>query len=171
MKYFIAMVLGCAASIMPVAHAHDDAHVTKKAFNPATAEQKTFGKAGDPKKSTRVIRITMNDNMRFAPNTITVKQGETVKVIVANKGRILHEMVIGTAHELQEHAAMMKRFPGMEHDEPHLAHVKPGKSESLVWTFNKPGEFDFACLIAGHFEAGMVGKIKVVGKDGAAPKI
>jgi uncharacterized cupredoxin-like copper-binding protein len=59
----------------------------------------------------------------------------------------------------------------MEHDEPHMAHVKPGKSESLVWTFNKPGEFDFACLIAGHFEAGMVGKIKVVGKDDPASKI
>jgi plastocyanin len=27
--------------------------------------------------------------------------------------------------------------------------------------FNRPGEFDFACLIAGHYQAGMVGKITV----------
>ncbi|MFS8086585.1 MAG: plastocyanin, partial [Acidobacteriota bacterium] len=26
---------------------------------------------------------------------------------------------------------------------------------------NRPGEFDFACLIAGHFQAGMVGKVRV----------
>jgi len=43
-----------------------------------------------------------------------------------------------------------------------MAHVAPGKTGEIVWTFNRAGEFDFACLIPGHYDAGMVGKIKVV---------
>jgi uncharacterized cupredoxin-like copper-binding protein len=30
-----------------------------------------------------------------------------------------------------------------------------------VWRFNRAGEFRFACLIPGHYEAGMMGWIKV----------
>ena len=55
----------------------------------------------------------------------------------------------------------MRKFPGMEHDAPHMAHVAAGKRGSIVWRFNRPGEFDFACLIPGHFEAGMRGTINV----------
>ena len=59
------------------------------------------------------------------------------------------------------HGAMMKKHPNMEHDEPHMAHVGPKKAGQLIWQFNREGDFDFACLIAGHYEAGMVGKIRV----------
>jgi uncharacterized cupredoxin-like copper-binding protein len=55
----------------------------------------------------------------------------------------------------------MARFPTMEHDEPYQAHVPAGKTGDLVWNFNRAGDFDFACLIAGHYQAGMIGKIKV----------
>jgi uncharacterized cupredoxin-like copper-binding protein len=57
---------------------------------------------------------------------------------------------------------MMVKFPGMEHDEPYMTHVSPGKRGQIVWNFNRPGEFQFACLIAGHYQAGMVGTINVV---------
>jgi uncharacterized cupredoxin-like copper-binding protein len=170
MKYLVAIVFAGLAITGTTAHGHGDQHGKDKTFDAASVEQKEFGKAGDPKKSTRTIRLTMDDNMRFTPNAITVRQGETVKFIVANKGRILHEMVIGTMQELQQHAAMMKKFPGMEHDEPHMAHVTPGKSESLVWTFNRLGEFNFACLVAGHFEAGMTGTISVAGMNSRTPR-
>lgn len=159
------LLLSLAASF---AYAHGDEHHEKKTFDPANAEQKEFGIAGDPKKATRTIKFTMVDAMRFTPDKITVKQGETVKFIVINHGKILHEMVIGTEKELKEHAELMKKFPNMEHDEPYMAHVQPGKSEQIVWTFNKPGDFDFACLMAGHYEAGMNGKIKVVAADGSS---
>jgi uncharacterized cupredoxin-like copper-binding protein len=76
-------------------------------------------------------------------------------------------MVIGDKKTLDEHAALMVKFPGMEHDEPYMAHVAAGKQGSLLWNFNRPGEFDFACLIAGHYQAGMVGKIKVAAAGGA----
>ena len=68
---------------------------------------------------------------------------------------------------LDEHAEAMLRFPGMEHDEPYMAHVAPGQSGEMIWTFNRAGEFDFACLIAGHYQAGMVGTIRVSGAPGA----
>ena len=55
----------------------------------------------------------------------------------------------------------MKKHPGMEHDEPHMAHVKPGQDRRDRLAIHRPGEFQFACLIPGHFEAGMVGTITV----------
>lgn len=155
---FVALVLALLASAG--AYAHGDAH-SKTVFDAATAEQTDFGIAGDPAKAKRTIKITMGDDMRFTPSTLTVKEGETVKISVTNKGKIMHEMVIGTAQDLKEHAALMKKFPDMEHEAPHMAHVKPGNTESIVWHFNRPGAFDTACLVAGHSEAGMVGKIAV----------
>lgn len=135
----------------------------------AVKEQKPWGIAGDAKQAKRSIELRMSDDMRFTPNRIQVRQGETVRLVVVNTGKVLHELVIGSAEELKAHAEMMKKFPNMEHDEPYMAHVDPGKRGEIIWTFNRPGEFEFACLIAGHFEAGMVGKIVVTsaGKPGA----
>ncbi len=157
-KRMVGIILILTAS---AAAAHGDLGHTKETFNAALAEQKEFGIAGAPEKFNRTIRLVMTDNMRFTPDKLRVKQGDTVKFVVTNKGRMLHEMVLGTAKDLQEHAEMMRKFPGMEHEEPHMTHVQPGKTEEIVWTFNRAGEFDYACLIAGHFEAGMVGKITV----------
>jgi uncharacterized cupredoxin-like copper-binding protein len=154
-----ALILALSSSI---AFAHGDQSHEKKVFDPAKVEQTDFGKAGDPKKVTRTIKFEMNDNMRFTPDSITVKQGQTIKFVVTNHGKTMHEMVIGTMKELKEHAELMKKFPDMEHSAPHMAHVKPGKTEEIVWTFNQPGEFKFACLIAGHMEAGMMGTVKVI---------
>ena len=121
-----------------------------------------FGRTGDPKKVTRTVDIDMLDTMRFKPDTITVRQGDTLRLRVRNAGKVLHELVIGTDKELQEHAELMKKHPTMEHDEPYMAHVDSGNRNEIVWQFTQPGDFKFACLIPGHFEAGMVGTIKVL---------
>lgn len=147
-----------AASFGAAAHGED--HAAKSA-EPSKKEQKDWGIAGEAKAARRTIEITMGDNMRFTPNRIEVRQGETVKLVVRNRGKLLHELVLGTRKELDEHAALMAKFPNMEHDEPYMAHVGAGKEGELVWTFNRPGVFDFACLIPGHYEAGMVGKVIV----------
>jgi uncharacterized cupredoxin-like copper-binding protein len=125
------------------------------------AEQKSFGIAGDSQSVTRTIEIDMRDAMRFAPDALRVKRGATVRFVVTNSGKLLHEMVLGGMKELEQHAALMRKFPGMEHDEPYMVHVDPGKKGEIVWRFNRAGEFHYACLIPGHFEAGMVGKIRV----------
>lgn len=140
------------------ARAHGDPH---KSMHPSVKEQKDWGIAGDAKAVSRTVRISMDDKMRFSPDKLVFKQGETVRLVVQNKGKVMHELVIGTRQELDAHAAMMLKFPNMAHDEPYMAHVSPAKTGELVWTFNRAGEFEFACLIAGHYSAGMKGTISV----------
>lgn len=142
----------------PLAHAHGDKHAPAVAYQ---AEQKDWGILGERRAVMRTITLDMTDNMRFTPDRITVQMGDTVRFVVKNKGRMLHETVIGTASELREHAALMAKFPGMEHDEPYMVHVRPGKAGEIIWNFNRAGNFEFACLIAGHYEAGMRGTITV----------
>ena len=100
--------------------------------------------------------------IRGDSDNISIKQGETIKFVVAIQGKILHEMVIGTLKGLQEHAEMMKQMPGMQHSDPSMVSVKPSNTGEIVWTFNKSGQFDFACLQPGHSEAGMKVKLRVV---------
>ena len=155
-------VLVAAVLVVPiVVSAHGDASPGKPS-GPVIREQKPWGIAGDARAVSRTIEVTMTDQMRFVPDYIEVRQGETLRLVHRNRGKLMHEFVIGTRKELDAHAELMKRFPGMEHDEPYMAHVAPGKTGEIVWTFNRAGEFDFACLIPGHYEAGMVGRIKVV---------
>lgn len=152
------LALFIAGSSM-TAIAHGDDHAKKPAV--VKKEQKEWGVAGDAKAVKHTITLSMSDAMRFTPDKIDVKQGDTVKIVLKNTGKVMHELVIGTKQELEEHAALMVKFPTMEHSEPYMAHVAPGKTGEIIWTFNKPGNFDFACLIAGHYQAGMVGKITV----------
>jgi uncharacterized cupredoxin-like copper-binding protein len=157
------MAIVAAILASGLAFAHEKAAHSKKADKaPISTEEKTFGREGDPKKVSRTIRVDMSDAMRFAPSNLKVKRGETIRFDVKNSGKTMHEMVLGTMQELKAHAELMKKHPGMEHDEPYMAHVAPGKTERLVWQFTKPGEFYYGCLIPGHFEAGMIGKLVVV---------
>lgn len=119
------------------------------------------GRPGDPAKVSRTIEVTMLDTMRFSPDQIRVKAGETVRFFFRNTGNLPHEFVIGSVEELKAHAVMMRAQPDMKHADPNTASVGPGKLGGLVWQFDEPGTVDFACLVPGHFEAGMVGKITV----------
>jgi uncharacterized cupredoxin-like copper-binding protein len=120
-----------------------------------------FGRAGEASKATRTIAVSMTDAMRFEPAEIRVRTGETVRIAVANKGKLRHEFVLGTMDALREHAEMMRKMPGMAHREPHMATVEPGGKATIVWHFTKPGTFHYGCLEPGHLEAGMVGKVVV----------
>jgi uncharacterized cupredoxin-like copper-binding protein len=135
-----------AIGYLGVAFAHGEGTHAKNEVRAVAVEEHAFGREGDPKKVTRTVRVGMADTMRFAPSDLTVKRGETVKFVVRNNGKVKHEMVIGTMEELKAHAEIMKKHPGMEHDEPHMAHVAPGKTETLVWRFTKAGTFYFGCL-------------------------
>ena len=158
MKYVIlVMFLGIAQ----IAFANGDKAHAPKAIDYSKAEATSFGIAADPRKAKRTIRIDMSDSMHFTPSEIVVRRGEVVRFVAANRGQVLHEMVLGTLDELKKHAELMKKFPGMEHDEPRMAHVAPGKTGEIGWRFTNAGTFHFGCLIPGHFEAGMVGRVTV----------
>lgn len=155
----LAVALALAGAATPLAWAHGEKHGGAAA--PVVKEQKPWGIAAEPKAATRTIEVRMTDDMRFSPERIEVRQGEVVRFVIRNAGKMMHEMVIGTQQELDAHAALMLKHPGMEHDEPYMAHVASGKRGQITWNFNRPGEFQFACLIAGHYQAGMKGSILV----------
>lgn len=167
-----ALILAATSTLIsPLVLAHSDDHAGHGAApaghdphvgHGASSEQKPWGIAGDPLAVDRVIEVRMSDQMRFSPELIEVKQGETIRFVHHNEGALMHEFVLGNKAELDAHAAMMAKMPGMQHDAPYMAHVGAGQQGELIWTFNRAGDFDFACLIAGHYEAGMVGKIRVV---------
>lgn len=162
MKTLQAFTLATLVAASSGAFAHgDEDHAKKHKYDASKVEVTDFGQEGDPGKVTRTIQVDMADSMRFTPADLTVKRGETVRFIVHNGGNVLHEMVLGTREALAAHAALMKKFPEMEHADPNMAHVKPGKSGDIVWQFTRTGEFQFACLQPGHFEAGMVGRLTV----------
>jgi uncharacterized cupredoxin-like copper-binding protein len=140
--------------------AHGSEHHAKPSST-LPPEQKDWGIAGAAGQARRTVDVSMDDSMRFTPSNIEVRLGETVRFRVRNAGKVMHEFVIGTRQENEAHARMMMKFPNMEHDEPWMAHVPPGRTGEIVWTFNRAGTFEFACLIAGHYQAGMVGTIVV----------
>ena len=156
-RIVLASLLGLAPAL---ALGHGDAGHAQPA-GPVVKEQKDWGIAGERRQARRTIEVGMGDDMRFSPARIEVREGETLRFVIRNRGKLMHEFVIGTKRELDEHAALMAKFPDMEHDEPYMAHVAPGRTGEIVWTFNRAGEFHFACLIAGHYQAGMVGTIVV----------
>ena len=154
---FAALALG-----MGTASAHgDEGHAAPGKFDPSKVESTDFGQEGNPKKVIRTIKIDMADTMRFTPAALTARRGETIRFVVHNEGKVLHEMVLGTPKAIKEHAELMKKFPEMEHADANMAHVKPGANGEMVWQFTKVGAFQFACLQPGHFEAGMVGTVTV----------
>ena len=184
-RTLVAALVAASLMSMSTAFGHGDGgHGKPKAVDYSKAEETPFGRAGNPKAASRTVRIGMNDRMQFVamgaahrggsttdvkpgvaphamPGDIVVKRGETVRFLVRNDGQVMHEMVIGRMQELKEHAELMRKFPTMEHDEPYMAHVAPGKEGEIVWQFTQAGEFNYACLIPGHMEAGMIAKITV----------
>jgi uncharacterized cupredoxin-like copper-binding protein len=160
-RSIIAFALVLSLVSVPGALAHEETKHGKKQDRQTGDHGEALGKPGDPGKVTRSIQVEMDDTMRFKPDSIRVKRGETIRFIVRNTGKLKHEMVLGTIEELKEHAEMMRKFPEMEHADPNQVSVGPGMTGELVWQFTRAGTFDFACLVPGHFEAGMVGKVQV----------
>jgi uncharacterized cupredoxin-like copper-binding protein len=156
-----ALAFGSLSAAADENHAHR--HATPAASSSASykGHAAALGRPAAVTAATRTVEIDMGDGMRFTPERIEIKQGDTVRFIARNHGQIKHEMVLGTIAELKKHAALMLKFPEMEHDDPNAVSVAPGKTGEFAWTFSKPGSFDFACLVPGHFEAGMKGRIIV----------
>ncbi|RQO47596.1 plastocyanin [Variovorax sp. KBW07] len=162
------LVFAATTATTTTAQAHEN-HGAKPRTATATAapEQKPWGIAGEARAVKRTIDIAMADDMTFTPSVIEVREGDTLRLRLKNRGKELHELVLGTTAEIEAHAAMMKKFPDMEHNDPWMVHVPAGKTGDMVWTFNRAGDFDFACLVKDHYELGMAGRIRVLA---AAPK-
>ena len=151
MKLLNTLAVSALLAVPAFALAHE-AHTPRAAAATLAPEQQPWGIAGEKRAVRRTIDIAMTDDMRFTPSVIEVREGETLRLRVRNRGKELHELVLGTRASIDEHAEQMKKHPTMEHDEPWMTHVKAGHSGELVWNFNRPGDFDFACLVGDHYE-------------------
>ncbi|SFJ39712.1 Uncharacterized copper-binding protein, cupredoxin-like subfamily [Bosea sp. OK403] len=151
----LALLLSTGAALAgPGAAGHDHGH----------GDETAYGKPGDPKKPARLIQISMGERdgkMQFIPDRIEVRRGEQVKFQLRNNGDLDHELVLATLEENLKHAIEMQKNPDMEHDDPNAKRLAPKKTGEIVWQFTKAGEFDFSCLIPGHRDAGMTGKVVV----------
>lgn len=159
----IACALVVSFALITGTMGHGDEGHGKREQLSAGGHAAAVGKPGNPAEATRSIEVEMDDTMRYRPDRIRVKAGETIRFVVRNVGKLQHEMVLGTMKELKKHAALMRKSPGMEHAEPNEVSVPPGKTGELVWQFTKAGTVHFGCFEPGHFEAGMIGEIAVGG--------
>ena len=112
--------------------------------------------------SMKEIRIEVDDTMRFSPATWEAQAGEPIRIILVNKGKVDHELVIGTEKEIIAHAKEMANPNTKGHHHTNEVSAKSGQQAELVWTFKKPGQYAMACFEPGHYEAGMKGVINVV---------
>ena len=165
------VVLAIAAAAMS-SHAQTppNPHASVPAAGHHHAHADAIGVPGKAAKVNRTVNVDMTDAMRFKPASIAVKQGETVRFVVKNSGRLKHEFVLGTEAELKEHYELMKKFPEMEHSDPNQVTVAPGKTGEVIWQFTKAGKIDFACLQPGHYDAGMKGFVNVAAGAASAKK-
>lgn len=142
--------LVAAAPALPAA-AHDASHISA-------------GEPGNPKKPSRTVQVIMREGdgkMLFVPDRLVVRRGEQIRFVIENAGELAHEFVVANTADNLKHAALMQKYPDMEHDDPNGKTLQPKAKTELLWRFTKRGEFEFACLIPGHREAGMTGLVIV----------
>lgn len=153
----VAAALGFGLAPAVFAGPGDAGHSHDKGFS--------AGEPGDAKKPARIVPVVMRETpdgkMIYEPSKLQVKKGEQIRFVITNAGEIPHEFVLASVEDNLKHAEMMKKAPEMEHDDPNSKTLQPKKKVEIVWRFSKAGEFEFACLIPGHREAGMIGTVAV----------
>jgi len=142
-----------------------------------------IGEPGNAGDVSRTVNVTMYDNY-FEPENITIKEGETVRFVVKNAGEFVHEFNIATGAMHRAHApemmmmvehgvlepdrinwdaakAMQASMGHGMHNEANSLLLEPGKSGEVVWKFPDHADLEFACNVPGHYDAGMMGEIKL----------
>jgi uncharacterized cupredoxin-like copper-binding protein len=132
------------------------------------------GMPGDKANVSRTVLIIAKDN-KFNLKKIQVKDGETIRFVIKNKGKLVHEMTIGTPEMQKAHQSeMMKMMDAghltadkihgkMDHNHGNSALVEPGKTGEVIWMFHKAATLEFGCNVPGHYDAGMKGSFVIGG--------
>jgi uncharacterized cupredoxin-like copper-binding protein len=141
-----------------------------------------IGEKGKLSEVNRVIEIKMYDNF-YEPNEIKIKKGETIKFKVYNFGEFVHEFNIATKKMHLKHQPemlklveneilladkidkkkmkeMAKKDHSMSHSHANSVLLEPNENAEIIWKFNTETKLEVACNIPGHYETGMIAKIK-----------
>jgi uncharacterized cupredoxin-like copper-binding protein len=150
-------------------HDHSDHGGTAAARTPidtATARTPidTVAPSADP--DIRNVVIELDDSRRIEPANWQARQGEALRLIVVNTGQATHELAVGPARDIAAHADSMIDSGSGKHDHGNAVAIKavsvePGKTATLLYTFDEPGEWAMACFEPGHYEGGMKGTVEV----------
>ncbi len=133
-----------------------------------------------------VSSIVLND-FAFAPPTVRLHVGDTIRLTLRNDGKTAHEWLIGrglvkTAEEQgfqQDLLALLNpRLEGSQYAQEAVGRRPPGRSSGAVRAsrglaiepggtvtlqFTVPasakGEWSMACFLPGHYESGMRGTL------------
>ena len=119
------------------------------------------GKPGKAEHVDRTLSITMHDSMRYNLEELHVTSGETIRFVIINQGKIPHEFTIGDHQSLLAHRDMMRQMPDMHHEEENAITLNAGERGELIWTFGSSTNMQAACLLPGHYEAGMKMEIRL----------
>ena len=141
-----------------------------------------IGEKGKLSEVNRVIEVKMYDNF-YEPNEIQIKKGETIKFKVYNFGEFVHEFNIATKKMHVKHQPemmklveneilladkidkkkmkeMAKKDHSMSHSHANSVLLEPNEEGEIIWKFNTETKLEAACNIPGHYETGMIAKIK-----------
>jgi len=135
-----SVVVGCASS---------GAAAPSATKPPAQAGSDTTTKAAESSGSTVVV--TMNDQFRYVPETITIAKGTTVEW--KNTSASPHTVTDDPSKAQNKANAVLPS--GAEPWDSEM--IDPGKS--YTHTFTVAGDYTYFCI--PHESLGMVGKIKV----------
>ena len=154
----IALLLAALATPALATGSHKGGH----------GEAMAVGEPGKKANATQIIRVTMKETddgrMIFSPASFKIRKGQTVRFAIQNAGELDHEFVLDTQAQVMEHKAVMEKFPEMEHDDPNAIRLAAGESGEIIWKFSNDGTFKIACLVPGHYDAGMHGDVTVAKK-------
>ena len=146
------------------------------------ASMSMIGEKGKLSEVDRVIEVKMYDNF-YKPNEIKIKKGETIKFKVYNFGELVHEFNIATKKMHLKHQSemvklveneilladkidkkkmkeMAKKDQSMSHSHANSVLLEPNEDGEIIWKFNTEAKLEAACNIPGHYETGMIAKIK-----------
>lgn len=112
----------------------------------------------------RTIRIELLD-FRFEPAVVDVRLGEEIRLVAVNRTDLPHELFIGSP-EAQDahhdvHAAAAPGSEGTLEDGSTGVFVPARGTVQFTYRFDMAGEVQMGCHLVGHWEAGMIGLVRV----------
>tara|TARA_B100001750_G_scaffold144032_1_gene114915 strand:- start:449 stop:946 length:498 start_codon:yes stop_codon:yes gene_type:complete len=142
-----------------------------------------IGKKGNPSEVEKVIKVKMYDNY-YEPKKFKVKKNQTIKFIVYNYGKLVHEFNIATKEMHLKHQPEMMRMVeneilladridkkkmkelskkdhSMSHSHSNSVLLEPNEIGEIIWKFNTDANLEAACNVPGHYEAGMIANINI----------
>jgi uncharacterized cupredoxin-like copper-binding protein len=166
---YVLSMIAISIVLVSQSHAAGKGHHDHHGHDKDKAHIILGGEPGKKSEISRTIEIIATDDLKFNIPSVEVKDGETIKFVVINKGESAHDFTIGTpeiqvAHQ-KEMSKMMEAMSSheghkMNHNDPNALFLNPGETKELIWKFKKTSKLEFGCNVPGHYQAGMMGKIK-----------